>query len=68
MAPLEERISRVTQRNELTRDQVMERIKNQMTDKERIKMSDYVINNSENDMIIPVILRINEDLLTHLNS
>ncbi len=68
VAPLEERISRVTQRNELTRDQVMERIKNQMTDKERIKMSDYVINNSENDMIIPVILRINEDLLTHLNS
>jgi len=68
VAPVEERISRVTRRNKLNRDQVMERINNQMTDEERIKMSDYVINNSENDMIIPVILRINEDLLTHLNS
>ncbi len=68
VAPVEERISRVTRRNKLNRDQVMERIKNQMTDEERIKMSDYVINNSENNMIIPVILRINEDLLTHLNS
>lgn len=68
VAPLEERIARVTQRNKLNRDQVMERIKNQMTDEERIKNSDYVIKNSENDMIIPVILSINEDLLTHLNS
>jgi dephospho-CoA kinase len=68
VAPVEERISRVTQSNMLNRDQVMERIKNQMTDEERIRMSDYIIHNSENDMIIPVILDINKDLLTHLNS
>jgi dephospho-CoA kinase len=68
VAPVEERISRVTLRNRLSREQVMERIKNQMTDEERIKRSDYVINNSENEMIIPVILQINEDILTHLYS
>jgi dephospho-CoA kinase len=68
IAPVEERISRVTFRNKLSRDQVMERIKNQMTDEERIKRSDYVINNSENEMIIPVILQIHEDLITHLNA
>jgi len=68
VAPLEERISRVTRRNQLTREQVMERIRNQMTDEERIKRSDYVISNSENEMIIPVILQIHEDLLTHLNA
>ncbi|MCX6301805.1 MAG: dephospho-CoA kinase [Bacteroidia bacterium] len=68
VAPVEERISRVTLRNKLTREQVMERIRNQMTDEERIKRSDYVINNSENEMIIPVILQINEDILTHLYS
>ncbi len=68
IAPLEERISRVIFRNKLTKEQVMERIKNQMTDEERIKRSDYVINNSENEMIIPVILQIHEDLLTHLNA
>jgi len=67
-APVEERIARVTRRNQLTRDQVLERIKNQMDDKTRMKMSDYKINNSENEMIIPVILKIHEDLLNHLNS
>ncbi len=68
IAPIEERISRVTLRNKLTREQVMERIKNQLEDKERIKMSDYVINNSENEMIIPTILKIHEDIMNHLNS
>jgi dephospho-CoA kinase len=68
VAPVEERIERVTRRNLLSRGQVMERIRNQMDDESRIKMSDYVIYNSENDMIIPAILKIHEDLINHLNS
>jgi dephospho-CoA kinase len=68
IAPIEERISRVIKRNKLSREQVEERIRNQMDDELRIKMSDYIINNSENEMIIPVILGIHEDILTHLNS
>jgi dephospho-CoA kinase len=67
-APEEERIARVTRRNKLSREQVLERIRNQMDDETRMKMSDYVINNSENEMIIPVILKIHEDLINHLNS
>jgi dephospho-CoA kinase len=67
-APVEERIARVTRRNLLTREQVMERIKNQMDDESRIKLSDYTINNSENEMIIPSILKIHEDIIDHLNS
>jgi dephospho-CoA kinase len=67
-APVEERIARVTRRNQLTREQVLERIRNQMDDEARMKRSDYIINNSENEMIIPVILKIHEDLLNHLNS
>ncbi len=68
VAPVEERIYRVIVRNKLTREQVTDRIKNQMDDEERIRLSDYVINNSENEMIIPVILGIHEDILNHLNS
>lgn len=68
IAPVEERIARVTKRNTLSRKQVIERINNQMNDSERIKRSDYVINNSENEMIIPAILKIHEDILEHLNS
>jgi dephospho-CoA kinase len=67
-APVEERVSRLTRGNRLTREQVMERIKNQMSDDERVKMSDYVINNSESMMIIPAVLKIHDDMLLHLYS
>ncbi len=68
VAPLEERIERVIMRNKLTHEQVYQRIRNQMDDEQRIKLSDYVIRNSENDMIIPAILEIHEDLLSQFNS
>lgn len=68
VAPIEERVSRVIHRSSLTREQVMERMRNQMSDSERIKHSDYVIQNSENDMIIPAVLNIHEDILKHINT
>jgi dephospho-CoA kinase len=68
VAPVEQRIGRVIARNKLSRDQVMERMRNQMDDEMRIKLSDYIINNSENDMIIPPILSIHEDILKLINT
>jgi dephospho-CoA kinase len=62
-APVEERIARVMGRNELSREQVIERIKNQLEDDEREEQSYYVINNADNEMIIPDILKIHEDML-----
>jgi dephospho-CoA kinase len=67
-APVEQRVQRVILRNKLSKEQVLERMRNQMEDEERIKLSDYVINNSENDMIIPEILRIHNDILTLINT
>jgi dephospho-CoA kinase len=63
VASVEERIDRVIQRNSLTREQVLQRMNNQIDDEKRIKLSDYVIHNSENEMIIPAILRIHFELL-----
>jgi len=68
VAPIEERLNRVIHRNSLSRDQVMDRMRNQLDDESRIKLSDYVIYNSENDMIIPAILKIHEDILKYLNT
>ena len=68
IAPVEERIERVIQRNDLTREQVMERMRNQMEDAERLGQSDYVIDNSENEMIIPSVLKIHEDILYHIKT
>jgi dephospho-CoA kinase len=67
VAPAEEKIQRVISRSSLTREQVLERMRNQLDDEERIKRSDYIIKNSENDMIIPAILEIHNDLLIQLN-
>lgn len=63
VAPLDQRIERTVKGNQLTREQVMDRIRNQMDDDIRVKNSDYIIYNSENDMIIPSVLRIHGDLL-----
>jgi dephospho-CoA kinase len=68
VAPMEERVDRVIHRNELSREQVLERMRNQMDDDSRIKLSDYVIHNSENDMIIPAILKIHKDIITYINT
>ena len=67
VAPVEQRIERVIRRNMLTSDQVMERMRNQLDDEFRIQRSDYVVSNSENDMIIPAILKIHGELLQQVN-
>jgi dephospho-CoA kinase len=68
IAPAEERVNRVISRNKLSREQVLERMRNQIDDETRIKLSDWVIYNAENDLIIPAILRIHEEILTYINN
>jgi dephospho-CoA kinase len=68
VAPMEERVERVIHRNSLSREQVLERMHNQMDDDSRIKLSDYVICNAESEMIIPAILKIHEEILTFIKS
>ncbi len=63
VTPMEERIERLVRGNKFTREQITERIKNQIDDESRIKQSDYVIFNSENDMIIPAVLGIHREML-----
>lgn len=68
VAPVAERMERVIRRNKLSREQVIERMRNQMDDDARIKLSDYIIYNSENDMIIPAIMKIHDEILTTINT
>lgn len=67
IAPLEERIERVIKRNNLTREKVLDRIRNQSDDDFKIQRSDYIINNSDNDMIIPAVIKIHNDIAGNLN-
>lgn len=45
MAPLEERIQRIIERDKTTVENIMDRIKNQWTDEMRSEKSDYVVEN-----------------------
>jgi dephospho-CoA kinase len=48
-APIETRIKRVMERDQTTREQVQQRINNQMSDEERNAKSDFVISNTYSD-------------------
>jgi dephospho-CoA kinase len=68
IAPLEERIERVIRRNSLSREQIMERVANQSDDGYKITRSDYIIDNADNKMIIPEIIRIHNEIKEIINS
>lgn len=61
-APSEERIRRVVARDNVTREQVLVRIQNQMPDEEKAKLSDYVIVNDGTRSLIEQVLDIQQQL------
>ena len=58
-APLEQRIERVMKRDKVTKEQVLDRMKNQWTDEQRKEYSDFVI---ENETITAAQKQLNEIL------
>jgi dephospho-CoA kinase len=54
-------------RNLMSREEVMERVNNQMSEEEMLKRSDFNIDNSENVMIIPQVMDIHKGILNLLN-
>lgn len=58
VAPLELKISRTMQRDKVTQAEVELRISNQMNDDEKIKRSQFVIHNDEQQLLVPQILNI----------
>ncbi len=62
-APEELRIKRVMDRDNITNKEVMRRIKKQLSDDEKIKMSDYVIYCNNEKLVIPQVLNIYQEVL-----
>lgn len=67
-APLEERIQRVMSRNNISRDQVMERIGNQIGEDDLVSRSDFVVNNDESALVLPAILEIHKHIIEEINA
>lgn len=62
VAPLELKISRTIQRDKVTQAEVELRISNQLNDDEKIKRSQFVIHNDEQQLLIPQILKIHDQI------
>ena len=61
-ASLELRIERVMNRGKETKERVMERVANQLSDDEKCSRSDFVVLNNEDDFIIPQVIKIHKQL------
>ena len=57
------RIQRVINRDKSAKEDVLQRIKKQLSDEEKIKLSSYIINNNEIDLLIPQV----ENILKKVN-
>lgn len=62
-APLELKIQRAMMRDTATHEQIEERIKNQMSDDEKIKRADFVIYNDNQQLVIPQVITTHEAIL-----
>jgi len=63
-APEETRIKRVQKRDNTTYEEVKSRIKNQISDKEKIEKSDFKIYNDDDQLVLPQILKIHNSILS----
>jgi dephospho-CoA kinase len=62
-APEEIRIERVMKRDQITKEQVMGRIAQQMSDEEKSKLADHLLMNDEKELLIPQIMNLHQKLL-----
>lgn len=62
-APKDIRIQRIMQRDKISKEQAEARMKNQMDDREKMKLCDHVIINDEQQLIIPQVCNIHDIIL-----
>lgn len=58
----ETRLKRVMVRDHVSKEKVLERMKNQVNDDVRMKLADFTINNENDTMVLPQILEIHKKL------
>jgi dephospho-CoA kinase len=63
-APVELKIKRVMERDNISGEDVLKRMKNQLPDEEKIRQSDYVINTDDQQLILPQIIEIHNKLIS----
>ncbi len=63
-APLPLRVKRVMARDHITEEEVRQRMNNQVEDRIKMKLCDFIIHNDEKQLLIPQVLEIHAKLLS----
>ena len=63
ITPLELKIQRTIKRDGISREEVINRMQHQMNDEEKVKRSDFVIKNDEQELLIPQVLDLHNQLV-----
>ncbi len=64
--PIHLRIQRVINRDQLSREEVKSRMDKQMDETIKMRLCDFVINNDEQELLIPQVIKIHETLLSKI--
>ena len=62
-APRHLRIHRIIQRDAVSREEVLQRMSNQVNEELKMKLCDFVIYNDEQQLLIPQVIALHEQLL-----
>ena len=68
VAPKKLRLNRVMERSGLSEKEVLQRMSSQWSDAKKIRHSDFIINNDEQSLLIPQVIKIHDSLLTQTRS
>jgi dephospho-CoA kinase len=61
-APIEKRIDRIKKRDKFSEKEIIKRINSQLADQDKIKLADYVILNDEEELLLPKINNLLQEL------
>ncbi|MCW0482262.1 dephospho-CoA kinase [Gaoshiqia sediminis] len=64
-APLEERIKRVMARENTNEEDIRNRISKQWPDEEKMKLATYILNNNNEELILPQLIELDIKFKTH---
>ena len=62
-APLALRIARTMKRDGTTREQVLQRMHNQIDEHIKMRLCDYVLINNEQELLLPQVIKLHEEFL-----
>jgi len=67
-SPIDLRIERIMKRDHIRREEVLKRIENQLSDKERLEKADYVLKNGMNRSLIIQVTNLHKEFLKMCNN